>query len=124
LTKIEVDRAEVSLVDVLLTLGLAALVAWGLWSAFRPRPVFVVRIKDGVPRPAKGTVTQAFVHQIGETCRRHHVQQGVVRGVNQGRRIALSFSRGIPPACQQQLRNLWTLTGWSTSPRQKGPRYP
>jgi len=105
--------------ELFLKLGLVALGALALWSVFRPRSAFVVRIKNGVPRVAKGTVTQAFLHQIGETCSRHHVRHGVVRGVIKGRRIALSFSRGIPPTCQQQLRNLWTLTGWSTSPRLK-----
>jgi Protein of unknown function (DUF3634) len=105
--------------ELFLKLGPLALGAWVLWSVYRPQSAFVVRIKGGVPRVAKGTVIQAFLHQIGETCGRHHVEQGVVRGVIKGRRIALSFSRGMPPTCRQQLRNLWTLTGWSTSPRPK-----
>jgi hypothetical protein len=108
-----------TLMDLFLKLGLVMLAAWALWCACRPRPAFVVRIKGGVPGLAKGTVTRAFLHQIGETCRRHQVGHGEVRGVRNGRRIALVFSRGMPPACQQQLRNLWTLTGWSTSPGSK-----
>jgi hypothetical protein len=108
-------------VDLFLKLGLMALAAWGLWSVCRPRSAFVVRIKGGVPRVAEGKVTQAFVYQIREACSRHQVGHGVVRGVIKGGRIALSFSRGIPPTCRQQLRNLWTLTGWSTSPRPKRP---
>jgi Protein of unknown function (DUF3634) len=119
LTEFEVDRAEASQMALFLKLGLVALAAWAIWSVFRPRPAFVVRIKNGVPRVARGTVTPAFLHQIGETCSRHHVGHGVVRGVIEGRRIALSFSHGIPPTCRQQLRNLWTLTGWSTNPRPK-----
>jgi hypothetical protein len=102
-----------------LQLGLLVLVAWGLWSVFQPRCAFVVRIKDGKPKVARGTVTQAFLHQIGEMSSRHHVEQGVVRGVVKGGRIALIFSRGIPPAYRQQLRNLWTLTGWSAGPDPK-----
>jgi hypothetical protein len=58
-------------------------------------------------------VTQAFLAQIGETCGRHGVRHGVVRGVVKGRRIALAFSQAMPSACQQQLRNLWALSGWS-----------
>jgi hypothetical protein len=102
-----------------LQLGLLVLVAWGLWSVCQPRCAFVVRIKDGKPKVAKGTVTQAFLHQIGELFSRHHVEQGVVRGVVKSGRIALTFSGGIPPACRQQLRNLWTLTGWTAGP---GPK--
>ena len=38
---------------------------------------------------------------------------GVVRGVVKGRRITLAFQGEIPAACQQQLRNLWAISGWS-----------
>ena len=37
-----------------LLLGLATLVAWALWTALRPRSAFVIRIKGGVPRVARG----------------------------------------------------------------------
>jgi Protein of unknown function (DUF3634) len=104
---------------LLLTLGLAAFVAWALWFACRPRPAFVVRINGGVPRVTGGTITQAFVQEIAEAFRRHQVENGVVRGVIEGRRIALSFSATVPTACRQQLRNLWTLSGWSTSSRER-----
>ena len=100
-----------------LQLGLAALVAWALWLALRPRPAFVVRIKGGVLRVTRGTVTRSFLHQIAETCSRHGVSHGVVRGVVKGRRITLAFTGRMPPACQQQLRNLWALSGWSVGPR-------
>jgi hypothetical protein len=97
-------------------LGLTVLVLWAIWTALRPRSIFVVRIKKGVPRVVTGTVTRAFVHQIGETCGRHGVSHGVVRGVVKGRTIALAFAGGIPPSCQQQLRNIWALSGWSAAP--------
>jgi hypothetical protein len=105
--------------DLFLKLGLVALAAWAIWSACRPRPSFVVRIKSGTPKVVSGKVTQSFVHEIGETCSRHRVTNGSVRGVMKGQRIALTFSRGFPPTCQQQLRNLWSLTGRSTPSRPK-----
>jgi Protein of unknown function (DUF3634) len=108
--------------ELLLKIGLAAMAAAILWSAFRPRAVFVVRIKDGLPRVASGTVTRAFLQQIGDTCSRHAVRGGIVRGVAKNRRIALVFSRNIAPACQQQLRNLWTLQGWTAGPDPNRPR--
>ena len=90
-----------------LQLGLLVLVAWGLWSVCQPRSAFVVRIKDGKPKVAKGTVSQAFLHQIGETCSRHHVKQGVVRGVVKGRSnrpdILRRRSAGLPAAIAQPL---------------------
>jgi hypothetical protein len=79
----------------------------------RPRPVFVIRIEDGVPSVAQGKVTRAFLDEVGETCRRHGVRDGVVRGVARGQFIALSFSGAMPPPLRQQIRNLWALSGWS-----------
>ena len=83
------------------------LVAFGL--AMQPRYVFVVRVRDGVARLGSGKVQAGFVVQVEEACRRHGVRDGWVGGVRDGRRVALRFSRTIPSACQQQLRNEWTL---------------
>ena len=104
---------------VVLQLGLAALAVWALWTAVRPRSAFVVRIKRGVPRVASGTVTRAFLQEIAETCSRHGVSHGAVRGMVNGRRITLAFTPGMPAPCQQQLRNLWALSGWSVGTRLK-----
>jgi len=97
----------------LLTIALGALVMWALWSVARPRPAFVVRITSGVPRVTSGTVTPAFLAEIAEVCRRHEIQRGTVNGVVRDRRISLAFSGSITPASRQQLRNLWSLSGWS-----------
>jgi hypothetical protein len=96
-------------VDVLLKLGLLLLVAWGLWSALRPRPQFIVRIADGVPRVARGKVAATFLQEINEACDRHGVRRAEVRGVAAGPRIALKFSGSMPERCRQQLRNVWNL---------------
>jgi hypothetical protein len=106
----------VLLVHVIITLGLVLLATWGFWSACRPRPRFVVRIANGVPRVARGKVTQAFLQEIGEVCDRHGVRRGELRGVDEGRRIALVFSGNMPEPCRQQLRNIWNLSGWSAAP--------
>jgi hypothetical protein len=99
----------------LFTIALTALVLWAIWSAVRPRPVFEVRISEGTPRIARGTVASAFVQEVGEVCRRHGVRDGAVRGVAQeSGRISLTFSGDMPPSCRQQLRNIWSLSGWST----------
>lgn len=100
----------------LFLLALVLIVVWGLYSVIHPRPVFVVRVEDGKARVVRGKVTQAFLQEIGETCDRHGVKRGGVRGVANGSRIALAFSGDIPPSCRQQLRNLWHLSGWSAGP--------
>jgi hypothetical protein len=105
-------------VALVLLLGLIALAAWALWSVIGTQYAFVVRIEDGKPRVAGGKVTRAFLHEIGTTCRRHGVKDGMIRGAARGGQIGLVFSREMPPSCQQQLRNQWALAGWSAgSPR-------
>jgi hypothetical protein len=103
-------------VEFLFLLALALIVAWGVYSACHPQPVFVVRVEEGKARVVRGKVTQTFLQEIGETCARHGVRRGVVRGIANGSRIALAFSGGIPATCRQQLRNLWHLSGWSAGP--------
>src|SRR5262249_44263630 len=102
---------------VFFKLALVALVVWGIWTAYRPRASFVVRIRDGVPRVSRGQVSRPFIQESGEVCRRHDVRHGEVRGVADGRRIALSFSGDLPEPCRQQLRNIWNLSGWSSGRR-------
>jgi hypothetical protein len=99
----------------LLTVAISGLLIWVLYSVSRPRPAFVVRVKSGVPRVTRGTVTPAFVAEVAEVCRRHGVQDATITGVVNQRQIALAFSRGVTPNCAQQLRNIWSVSGWSAS---------
>jgi hypothetical protein len=96
-----------------LTVAVAAALIWAIYSVARPRPAFVIKIESGTPRVSRGTVTQAFVGEVAEVCRRHGVQHGTVTGIVNDRRIALAFSGDISRAAGQQLRNLWSLSGWS-----------
>src|SRR5262245_2668419 len=98
--------------EQVLRFAFVALVIGLVWLAFRPRYVFVVRIQAGEARVSRGKITPAFVQHISEACARNGVARGWVGGVQRGRRIVLSFSRGIPEPCRQQLRNLWALHGW------------
>jgi Protein of unknown function (DUF3634) len=93
-------------------LVLAALIVWELWRASRPRPIFVVRLSDGEPRTRTGVVTAAFLQRLREISAVHGIRTGQVRGMSSGRRIRLEFSRDIPDAARQQLRNWWAVSGW------------
>jgi hypothetical protein len=106
--------------NYLLVLVLGLVIGWVLYTVCRPRPVFVVRIRDGVARAARGQVTRGFLHDVAEACARHGVRDGEVRGLAAGRRINLVFSSGIPDRCRQQIRNVWGVSGWSAS----GPSRP
>ena len=97
----------------LMLLALISVAGWALYLVCRPRPVFVVRISDGVPRADRGKVPRGFLHEIAETCARHRVRHGEIRGMAADRRIDLSFSAEVPGPCRQQIRNLWGVSGWS-----------
>jgi hypothetical protein len=102
-------------VSYLLLLVLVLAIGWLLYTICRPRPLFVVRIRGGVPQAVRGQVTRGFLQDVAETCTRHGVHDGEVRGLAAGRRIDLVFSAGIPNPCRQQIRNLWGVSGWSAS---------
>ena len=95
-----------------LALLVGGLIIWGLWRAVQPRPVFVVRIVHGEPRPIFGRVTQAFLQRLREVAANHGVTTGRVTGLVSRGRIRLQFSRQIPEPGRQQLRNWWAVSGW------------
>ena len=99
--------------DLLGKIAVVAIAIWVLWLALQPRYAFVVRIAAGLPTTTKGTVTRAFLQQVGEVCGQHGVRRGTVWGIIRAGRISLVFSNSIPPRGQQQLRNWWALSGWS-----------
>jgi hypothetical protein len=84
-----------------------AVVAGILHAAFGQRYRFVVTVDRGEPRVTRGKVNADFLSNIGETCRDYGIDSGWIGGVMQGKSIALRFSRNIPYACQQRLRNIW-----------------
>lgn len=93
-----------------LQIGVVAIVVILFGLAFLyAQAAFIVRIRAGVPRVVKGKVTEAFLHDLAELCRKHGVDRGLVRGIRGRQRISLAFSPGIPPTCRQQLRNVWVM---------------
>jgi hypothetical protein len=89
-----------------LVIGLAF---WLIWSFLQPRYVFWIRIHRGHPSVRKGKVTSLFLSRVASVCQESGVMRGWIGGVRQGRRVALRFSRHIPPGSQQRLRNEWAL---------------
>ena len=84
-----------------------ALVAALVWWALKPRPVFVIAIRNGAARVARGQVPTPFLSAVNDECRRSGLSDGTVRGVRSRDRIALAFSPHVPPSSRQRLRNTW-----------------
>jgi len=78
----------------------------------RARPLFVIAIEQGRVRRVKGQASGRFLSELLEVCRRHGLARGRVLGFVRGGRVALEFSRNVPQACRQQIRNVWSTTGW------------
>jgi hypothetical protein len=97
----------------LVTLALLGLIGWGVWQACQARSIFVIRIEGGHPRVLRGTVTRAFLNQISELCHHHGITRGTVLGRVRGSQISLELKGPFPPACRQQMRNMWVVSGWS-----------
>jgi hypothetical protein len=92
----------------LVAVAVALVVVAGiLHAAFGQRYRFVVSVDHGEPRVTKGKVHADFVASIREICREYGIRSGWIGGVTQGKAIALRFSRSIPYAGQQRLRNVW-----------------
>ena len=103
---------------------IAVVLAAAAWAAANPPAVFVVRVRDGVPRATKGTVTGPFLAAVAEVFQEFRLRAGEVRGVARGSRITLRFSANVPPAARQRLRNWWSVSGWSARPRRRRPGWP
>ena len=87
------------------------------WVIARPPALFVVSVRQGRAAAARGKVTDAFLAEVVAVFREFGLSSGEVRGVARGRRIGLWFSRNVPPAARQRLRNWWVISGWSAGPR-------
>jgi Protein of unknown function (DUF3634) len=98
------------MVEYLLEILLLAFVGWVVWMLLQPRYVFEIRVQGRQPVVRKGKVTAAFLAEVAAVCRESGVASGWVGGVQQGKRVALRFSRHFPPGAQQRLRNGWVLT--------------
>ena len=96
--------------SAVLKLTLVGLGIGAAWWIFHPRPVFVVRIRNGLARVSGGVVARAFLAAIDDECRRSGITSGTVKGILKGGRLSLAFSRNIPQECRQRLRNVWQLT--------------
>ena|ERR1043166_5381807 len=95
-------------VSQLVALAVAvAVIAAILYAAFGQRFHFVITITQGEPRVTKGKVHGDFLDTIREMCQEYGIASGWIGGVMRGKTISLRFSRSIPGACQQRLRNVW-----------------
>lgn len=94
-----------------LILLLIVTMGYGLWRLTRPAAAFVIRLECGVPRCVSGRVRAAFLEDVRDICARQGIEAGTIRGEPRSGVVRLRFSHGFTAPCQQQLRNVWTVSG-------------
>ena len=77
-------------------------------KAFFRRSVFVVRIKDGSARRAKGRVRQGFVGDCSDIAGQFEIQSGQIFGVKRANGVEIEFDSKIPRDSYQRFRNAWS----------------
>lgn len=101
---------------------IVALVVVAIWWAFRPRPLFRVRIRNGQAEVLVGVVTPACIEQLEAVCRANEISQAELWGfLPPGGRLHLTFSHHFPPGARQQLRNFWIEQTWTGPPSAPPP---
>lgn len=76
---------------------------------FRSPVVFQIQYRNGIPRVTRGRVTEGLRAAIQEICHQNEIRKGTITALPNGKRVRMTFSRDIPPGCQQQIRNLMLL---------------
>lgn len=101
---------------------IVALVVVAIWWAFRPRPLFRIRVRHGQTEVLVGVVSAACIEQLEAVCRAHEISDAELWGfLPPGGRLQLTFSHHFPPGARQQLRNFWTEQTWTGSSSSKPP---
>jgi Protein of unknown function (DUF3634) len=95
--------------DTILILAVAGSITAGLFYAAQARPRFVLKVVDGQLRVVQGHPPPSFIQEAEDIVRESRLPSGVIKGYLKHGRPVLSFSRHVPPALQQRLRNVLAL---------------
>lgn len=72
-------------------------------------PLFVIRVRGGTPTASRGVVTTRFLAACGDVLRSHGIPSCTIRGFRSRDDVSLHFSREVPEAARQGVRNVWPL---------------
>jgi hypothetical protein len=68
---------------------------------------FIIELRDGTACVTRGKVPGRLPGEFSECARQFGIRRGMVYGERGPGVIRLTFSKEIPPAAHQQLRNIW-----------------
>ena len=76
----------------------------------RPRPRFVIAVRQGQVSVVRGEVPPGFLRECRSLVETQAIPDLTLRGIGNGNVISLRFSRGVPEGIRQRFRNVWTIT--------------
>jgi hypothetical protein len=91
---------------VLIVAAVVALLVYFL----RPRPRFVITVRQGKVHVLRGEAPPDFLRECRSLVEAQGIPDMTVRGIGNGRTTALRFSRGVPDGVRQRFRNVWLVT--------------
>ena len=91
----------------LLVILMIGVVIAGALYLMKPRPVFVVQLKDGQAITIQGKVAGYFLRECERIAAMYQLSDGRIEGCRAGQRVRLRFSKSIPQEYHQNFRNVW-----------------
>ena len=91
------------------TVLIALLVIGIVAFLMRPRPTFVVDIKDSKAVVRSGKVPASFLRDCEAILSLYEISEGRIKAKAAGSRVLFSFSSSIPHQYHQNFRNAWQL---------------
>lgn len=80
-----------------------------LLSTLFDHSIFTIELGIDSARLRSGKCPHRFLSDLVEMQALSGVKHGWIRGYNDGGRIRIAVSGGVPPNVQQRIRNLWGL---------------
>jgi hypothetical protein len=73
----------------------------------RPKPRFVIQVREGKVHVERGKVSKKFLHDCQNLISECKVQEATIKAVSKSGRVSLEFSHQIPETYHQRFRNVW-----------------
>ena len=80
-----------------------------VWWLIRPRPVFVIRIREGRAELDSGEAPDEFVEDCRRIARDCRIADGAVTGYRRSGHVTLKFAGQVDPSEHQRFRNAWNF---------------
>jgi hypothetical protein len=93
--------------EVVIKILFLAILGFTLFMLFRPKAVFVLKIRNGKVRVIKGRVPRGFIEDCQQLVSENNLRRGTIRAVKMSGRVSLRFSYSIPKRNHQQFRNAY-----------------